>query len=195
MRESVVLLDERGRAVGTADKALVHTSDTPLHLAFSCYVFDADARLLVTRRAIGKTSFPGIWTNSVCGHPAPGESLPDAIRRRADFELGLVVGDVRLVLPSFAYRAEAGGLVENEMCPVYFTVLAPESNTEVAPHADEVESWSWVPWTTFRDEVLRGERPISPWCRTQVEMLAPLGDDPREWASADSALLPEAARS
>lgn len=194
MREYVVLLDDDGRAAGVADKALVHTADTPLHLAFSCYVFDSDCRLLVTQRAVDKLSFPGIWTNSVCGHPAPGESLPDAIRRRGTFELGLTLGEVSLVLPEFAYRAEAQGLVEYEMCPVYFTVLPPGADTAVTPHGDEVEAATWVPWVRFRDEVIAGERPISPWCRTQVGMLARLGDDPRGWPAADPALLPAGAR-
>ena len=195
MPEYVVLLDEQGQAGGVAEKSLVHTTDTPLHLAFSCYVFDSDSRLLVTQRAVDKTSFPGIWTNSVCGHPAPDESLPDAIRRRAEFELGLSLAEVWLVLPQFSYRAEAAvGLVEHERCPVFFPVLPGVADTTVTPRGDEVEAATWVPWTTFRDEVLSGERPISPWCRTQVGMLAGRGDDPGTWTAADPALLPAAAR-
>ena len=186
--EQVVLLDEEGRATGTADKAGVHHADTPLHLAFSCYVFDDAGRLLLTRRALTKPTWPGAWTNSLCGHPGPGETMPDAVRRRAREELGLEVGDVRLVLPAFRYRAVMpDGTVENEMCPVY--VAAGRSLPD--PHPAEVDSVAWVEWTSFRTGVLDGTREISPWCADQVRALPA---DPRDLPAADDRLLPPAAR-
>jgi len=97
-REEVVLLDEEGRPIGVADKATVHGLHTPRHLAFSCYGFDAAGRVLVTRRAAGKRAFPLVWTGSCCGHPAPGEVIDDAVRRRLHDELGVRARELTLVL-------------------------------------------------------------------------------------------------
>jgi isopentenyl-diphosphate delta-isomerase len=190
--ELVVLLDDDGRATGTADKGEVHGADTPLHLAFSAYLFDADGGLLVTQRALGKRTFPGLWSNSVCGHPAPGEPLPEAVVRRAARELGVTVTALRLVLPRFAYRAEMDGIVELEQCPVYAGWLAPGTRPDLAP--DEVEDAEWVPWADFTAEVLAGDRPVSTWCAEQVPQLVALGPDPSRWPVADDRLLPPAAR-
>jgi isopentenyl-diphosphate delta-isomerase len=189
--ERVVLVDEDGGAVGTQAKATVHHHDTPLHLAFSCYVFDADRRLLVTRRALGKVTWPGVWTNSVCGHPAPGEDLAAAVRRRATDELGLRVMGLTLVVPRFRYRAVMGsGVVENELCPVFV------ARTDGAPVVEpsEVESWSWVLWPVFRDEVASGDREVSPWCVDQVAALSERETSGGWFRAADWSELPAAAR-
>lgn len=174
MREEVVLLDEAGQAIGTADKATVHTTETPLHLAFSCYVFDGEGRLLITRRALSKRTWPGVWTNSACGHPAPGEDVPDGVRRRLQSELGLVIEEVRPYIPNFRYRAVMdNGIVENEICPV-FRAEVP-AGTVPLPDPEEVEEYRWVPWREFAADVLSGAFEASPWCRLQIEELARRG--------------------
>ena len=132
-REEVVLLSDDGDPIGVADKASVHTTDTPLHLAFSCHLFDGEGRILVTRRALGKRTWPGVWTNSFCGHPAPGEAIEDAVVRRAQDELGAAIENLVVVLPDFRYRAvDASGIVEHEICPVYTATVAGELD----PRAD-----------------------------------------------------------
>jgi len=188
--EQVVLLDEQGRSIGVADKATVHDHQTPLHLAFSCYLFDGSGAFLLTQRASGKLTWPAVWTNSCCGHPAPGESMAAAVTRRLTDELGLSADTLELVLPMFRYRAVMdSGVVENELCPV-FRAVATGTPT---PDPAEVEAVEWVDWAPFAAAVAAGERPISPWCRLQVAELTALGPDPLAWPVADPAELPPAA--
>jgi isopentenyl-diphosphate Delta-isomerase len=167
--ERVVLLADDGEPIGTAPKAGVHTTDTPLHLAFSCHVTDAEGRLLVTRRALSKTTWPGVWTNSFCGHPCPGEDLPSAVARRAFDELGLTLTDLRLVLPDFRYRAvDAGGIVENEICPVFTAATFDD----VQPDPDEVAEYRWVDAADLETAVSMAPWAFSPWLNLQLVELS-----------------------
>ncbi len=188
--ELVVLLTEDGHPLGTTPKRLVHHHQTPLHLAFSCYVLDPSGSLLVTRRALHKPTWPGVWTNSFCGHPAPGEDLFDAVRRRGEQELGLVLDDLQLTLPRFRYTAVmANGVRENELCPVFTAT----TRSEVRPDPAEVEEHRWVPWTEYRDAVLAGAREVSPWSVTQVGELAARESTPGVFVAAAASELPPAA--
>jgi isopentenyl-diphosphate Delta-isomerase len=188
--EQVVLLDEQGRGIGTADKATVHHRETPLHLAFSCYVFNPSGDLMVTRRARTKRTWPGVVTNSCCGHPAPDEPFTLAVARRLRDELGLAVPSVDLLLPRFRYRAEmANGVVENELCPVFRAV----SDEVPTPEPAEVDEFGWVSWPLFVGLVVGGELAVSPWCREQVDQLTMLGPDPLGWPVAAATELPAAA--
>jgi isopentenyl-diphosphate Delta-isomerase len=165
--ECVILLDEHGRHIGRAAKTAVHHADTPLHLGFSCYLFDSDGRVLLTRRALEKKTFPGVWSNSFCGHPAPDEDIAAAVQRRALQELGVVIDSPACALPDFRYRAVASdGTVENEICPVY--VARCDGAIQADPN--EVMEWMWVSWTQVR---AAAELPwsISPWALQQIPLL------------------------
>jgi isopentenyl-diphosphate Delta-isomerase len=189
--ERVVLVDDDGNAVGTAPKATVHHEATPLHLAFSCYVFSDGGRLLLTRRALHKPTWPGVWTNSFCGHPGPGEDVYASVHRRAEQELGTRVEALQLTLPTFRYDATmANGVMENELCPV-FTATATD---EVRADPAEVVEAVWVDWASFRDEVLAGRRDVSPWSVLQVRALAEAELAPGVFRAASPADLPPAAR-
>ncbi|MDQ2706651.1 MAG: isopentenyl-diphosphate Delta-isomerase [Actinomycetota bacterium] len=188
--EQVVLLDEAGVAIDVADKATVHHQATPLHLAFSVYVFNPTGELLITRRAPSKQTWPDIWTNSCCGHPQPGEPLPEAVSRRLHHELALPTAAIDIVLPRFRYRATMpNGLVENEMCPVFkaFTDADP------TPNPTEVAECRWTTWPKFVQDVLSNRLTVSPWCREQTKQLSQLGPQPTSWAVAATDELPRAA--
>jgi isopentenyl-diphosphate delta-isomerase len=167
--EQVVLLDESGLAIGAADKALVHTTDTALHLAFSCHVYNPAGQVLVTRRALSKLTWPGVWTNSFCGHPAPGEAPEEAIARRAQRELGITVTDIQVILPDFRYRAvDASGIVENEVCPVYRAITVDA----VAPADDEVAEFAWVDPAALATAAAAAPYAFSPWLGWQLAQLS-----------------------
>lgn len=163
--ERVVLLDESATPIGSADKYEVHNESTPLHLAFSCYVLNDSGQLLVTRRALTKLTWAGVWTNSVCGHPAPGEATASAISRRAAEELGTEVRDIRVVVPDFRYRAvDASGVVENEVCPVHVARIAGRLH----PNPSEVCDWEWVDVPALIESTRLTPFAFSPWMVRQL---------------------------
>lgn len=169
----VVLVDEHDQPVGTAPRASVHTADTPLHRAFSMYLRDQHGRVLLTRRALTKTTWPGVWTNSACGHLRPGEDAYQAAERRIPEELGVHPEQVEMVLPNFRYRAtDASGLVEHELCPVLVGTIDAEA---LRPAPDEVADHVWVQWDELRRVAEATPGLLSPWSVLQIRQL---GKDP-----------------
>lgn len=167
-QELIVLVNDNNEQIGTAPKLETHTADTPLHRAFSCYVFNEKGEFLLTQRALSKKVWPGVWTNSCCGHPGPGEPTEDAIKRRLSFELGLLSDDIEVVLPDFRYKTPPfNGIIENEICPVYIATV----HTDPQPNPAEVEAYKWLPWKQFLSDVEKNPKGYSYWCVKQVEQL------------------------
>jgi len=169
--EHVVLLDLDGNPIGTIDKRSVHTANTPLHSAFSIFLFDGKGNMLSQQRAHSKKTWPGIWSNACCGHPASGESHLDAAHRRLEQELGLTQIELMNALPNFRYRAELDGIVENEICPVFIG----QCSVEPTPNPKEVAATEWIPWKTFADSCkgLTQTRfdSFSPWSHLEGQLL------------------------
>lgn len=162
--EQVVLVDEQDVELGVAPKAGIHTRRTLLHRAFSVFLFNQKGEVLVQRRALSKKTWPGIWSNSCCGHPAPGETYEDAIERRVGQELGCRVQGIEKV-SDYRYRFEHKGVVENELCPVYRGVVSDPIKAD----ASEVEEWKWMRWNDFLDELITDQDNVwSPWCKEEV---------------------------
>lgn len=165
--ELVVLVDENNNPLGTAEKDFVHTKDTPLHRAFSLFLFNSKKQLLLTKRAGTKKTFPGVWTNTVCGHMAPGETTVDAAKRRLRDELGVEGVEIKEVAP-YRYRfADANGIVENEICPV----LVGFFDGDLKPSSAEIDEWKWMDWNTFLEEIKTNPSPYSPWSKEEAVIL------------------------
>ncbi|MGO1284815.1 MAG: isopentenyl-diphosphate Delta-isomerase [Brachybacterium sp.] len=167
-QDHVILLDEDGTSRGLAPRATVHTATTPLHLAFSCHLMRADGKVLLTRRALSKRTWPGVWTNSFCGHPRQGESMEQALARHAGHELGIGIHSISEALPDFRYRAvDASGVVENEICPVFVA----ETDEEPRPDPAEVAELRWVHPQELHALVELSPWTLSPWAVAQLPAL------------------------
>ncbi|WP_432224375.1 isopentenyl-diphosphate Delta-isomerase [Enterobacter wuhouensis] len=169
IQEHVILVNDQGMVIGTQEKYAAHTSDTPLHLAFSSWLFNAKGECLITRRALSKKAWPGVWTNSVCGHPQSGEAIEQAIIRRCRFEVGAELTDITAVAPEFRYREiDPSGIVENEICPVFAARVIGEitiNQEEVMEHrwvqlealfrALDATPWAFSPWMVMEATTAR----------------------------------------
>jgi isopentenyl-diphosphate delta-isomerase len=157
--EPLILIDERNRAVGRAEKADVHRRGL-LHRAFSIFLVDPAGRVLLQRRSRAKYHSAGLWANSCCGHPRPGERTAAAARRRLGEELG---ADAPL---RYAFRARyrtelPNGLVENELVYVFFGP-APAA---LAPDPAEVAEIAWQDPAALQHDIARRPRRYAYWLR------------------------------
>lgn len=160
--EPLILVDGRNRATGRAEKWTVHREGL-LHRAFSIFLVDDRGRLLLQRRSRAKYHSAGLWANSCCGHPRPGERTHAAARRRLREELG-ATATLRLGFRA-RYRTElANGLIENEIVHVFFG-RAPERAAAIAPNPDEVAEIGWMTLAELERDVVRRPRRYAYWLR------------------------------
>lgn len=134
----VVLVDRHDREIGTCDKLAAHQKGQ-LHRAVSVFVFDARDRLLLQRRALAKYHSGGLWSNTCCTHPGPGEIPADTAVARLDEEMGFSC-ELRPA-GSFVYRAEFdNGLIEHE----YDHLFIGQYDDDPQPAPAEVCDWTWM---------------------------------------------------
>ncbi len=165
--EHVVLVNETNDVLGIESKATVHGKTTPLHRAFSVFIFDQHNRLLLQQRAAHKVTWPSVWSNSCCGHPQLNESNIDAATRRCKFELGVEVTDIVEVAP-YRYCFSYNDVMENEICPI----LIARYNGPLNPNKAEVCSTTWIDWLEWLQQTKLAPDQYSPWSVEESRILA-----------------------
>jgi isopentenyl-diphosphate delta-isomerase len=157
--DQVVLVDTDAVPIGTAEKLEAHRSPGMLHLAISVFLFDDQGRLLLQRRSPDKYHFRGLWSNSCCSHPRPGEAALPAGRRRLREEMG-IEAELRAV-GKFRYRAEDPdtGMVETEIDHV----LIGRYEGDPEPDLAEVSQWRWVDLDDLAVDLARLPGAYTPW--------------------------------
>jgi isopentenyl-diphosphate delta-isomerase len=157
--EEVIVVDVDDVATGRMGKLAAHQTGV-LHRAVSVLLFRGDGAVLLQQRAATKYHSPGLWSNTCCGHPRPGESTVDAARRRLREELGM---DCALDhAATLTYRAEvagAEGLVEHEIDHVF----VGHTDAEPTANPDEVADWRWVPMDAFLADAAADPARYTPW--------------------------------
>lgn len=155
--EWVILVDPDDAEIGSEEKLRAHERGV-LHRAFSVFLLNRRGEILLQRRADGKYHGAGLWSNSACGHPRPGEETPAAARRRLEEEMGI---DTPLEhLFSFTYRAEmASGLTEHEIDHVF----RGRVDDDPEPDPSEVSAWRWASPPELLEEMRNGPDRFTPW--------------------------------
>ena len=163
MEEQVVLVNEQDEAVGVAEKLHAHVEGV-LHRAFSVFVFNDRGELLLQQRHPAKYHSGGLWSNTCCSHPRPGEPVEVAAQRRLQEEMGFVCPVRRLF--GFVYRAEfAEGLVEHE----YDHVFVGRFDGRPVPDAAEVADWRWIAPDALRQDVHAHPERYTYWFRLVLD--------------------------
>lgn len=155
--EMVILVDEFDNETGTMEKMDAHRKGE-LHRAISVCVFNAQGDWLIHRRAPGKYHSAGLWTNTCCSHPRPGETAAEAAQRRLQEEMGMTCALKHHF--TFRYRTELDhGLVEHELDHVFtgYTDAPPH------PHPEEVSEWKYVSAERLREQIRTHPEEFTEW--------------------------------
>lgn len=156
-REDVILVDAGDNEIGTEEKLKAHQRGD-LHRAFSVMIWDGRGRLLLQRRQIDKYHSGGLWTNSCCGHPRPGEKSREAASRRLGEEMGIACP--LMPIGTFTYRAELDtGLIEHELVHLFHGVY----DGAVAPDPNECDGFSWSSPDAIRRQMKSVPQCFSAW--------------------------------
>ncbi len=156
MNQDVILVNLHDEPVGTATKEEAHRRGD-LHRAFSVFLYHEN-RLLIQQRAFHKYHSGGLWANTCCSHPRPGEELEEAVKRRLKEEAGIEC-EVKEIF-SFVYKHRfAEDLYEHEFDHVFLG----EYCGEPLPDPEEIEAFRWISFGDLKRELAEEPEKYAPW--------------------------------
>jgi isopentenyl-diphosphate delta-isomerase len=164
VKETVILVDEQDNEVGTEEKISAHEDGGKLHRAFSVFIFNEKGKMLIQKRASQKYHCGGLWTNTCCSHPRPGEKVDNAAHRKLHQEMGFDT-DLKEIL-SFIYRAEfENGLTEHELDHVFVGNFQGEPK----PNPDEAGDFKWIKIEDLAKDIKQNPDKYTPWFKKIFE--------------------------
>lgn len=161
---AVVLVNEYDEVVGYGDKLEVHRKGL-LHRAFSVLIFNQKNELLIQRRSDFKYHAAGLWANTCCGHPFPGEGIETAATRRLFEEIGLRCY-IEPLTHIYYKKSLDHGMIEHE----YVHVFRGQYDNEpfiCDPH--EVAEHRWINLQELKQDVQLHPNKYAAWFAHYVQ--------------------------
>ena len=157
MIEEVILVNDNDEEISTMEKIEAHKKGM-LHRAFSIFIFNSKSELLIHKRAMGKYHSEGLWTNTCCSHPRPGEDLIKAANRRLMEEMGLSCK----LQPAFSFVYKIvfpSGLIEHELDHV----IIGASEEKPVINKNEVSEWKYISLEELRKDTENTPEKYTQW--------------------------------
>lgn len=162
----VILVDEDDSQIGVMDKLEAHQKGL-LHRAYSVFIFNKKNELLIQRRTYDKYHSGGLWTNTCCSHPQPGEYLNESVKKRLQEEMGITC-DLSFAF-RFIYRSQLdNGLSEHELDHVFFG----QYSNDPIPNPVEVSDWKYKSFHSLTEEIQLNPEKFTSWfkiCLPQMQ--------------------------
>ena len=154
----IILVDQKDNQMGIGEKMKVHYQGK-LHRAFSIFLFNSKGKMLIQQRARTKYHSPGLWSNTCCSHPKPGETLSQATKRRLREEMGIECGLQEVF--SFIYRAQLGDLIEHE----FDHVFTGSFDREPKLNKEEARAYKWISPMELKKDIKECPEKYTYWFR------------------------------
>ena len=155
--EEVILVNEQDEEIGTIEKMEAHRKAL-LHRAFSVFIFNGNGEMLLQQRALAKYHSPGLWTNTCCSHPRPGEKVEVAAARRLKEEMGIDTPLKKIF--DFIYRVDfETGLTEFEFDHVFTGMY----NGPLNPDKQEVNDYCFRSIDDIEEDLKKHPSKYSAW--------------------------------
>jgi isopentenyl-diphosphate Delta-isomerase len=164
--ENVILVDTNDTPVGQMEKLKAHLKGE-LHRALSVLIFNSEGEILLQQRAFSKYHTPGLWSNTCCSHPRPGEDSLEAATRRLGEEMGFTTPLIKSF--DFIYRAHFdNGLIEHEFDHVFFGTF----DGEPVINPEEANDSKWVKLNNLMEDMRSVPENYTVWFRIIMEKMA-----------------------
>ncbi|HAC25394.1 MAG TPA: isopentenyl-diphosphate delta-isomerase [Cytophagales bacterium] len=157
--EQVVLVNDHDEVTGVMEKMEAHRTGS-LHRAFSVLLFNSRGEMLLQKRAQTKYHSSGLWTNTCCSHPRPGETLEEAARRKLRQEMGIEAN------PRFAFKFQYKAPLDNQLIEHEIDhVFIGQFDGEPVLNEHEAEDWKFVDLHSLKQQVHTDPQQFTPWFR------------------------------